>query len=77
MTLRLHFSIGLADHRTMHHAPLCFSMLSLQLSLLCLKALCQESLRESIPIFKHGRNTCVEELHIFATRDMMSGVLGR
>ena len=71
VTLRLHFSTGLADHRTMHLAPLCLSMLSLQLSLLCLKALCEDSLARIYPYVQHGRNKCVEELHIFATHDMM------
>ena len=77
MTLRLHFSIGLVDHRTMHHAPLCFSMLSLQLSLLCLKVLFEESLARVCPYFQFGRSKCAEELHFFATHDMMSRFLGR
>ena len=77
MTLRLHFSNGLADRRTMHHAPLCFSMLSLQLPLLCLRAACEESLARVYSYFQHGRNKCVEELYIFATHDMMSRFLGR
>ena len=75
MTLRLYFSVGLADYRTMHHVPLCFSMLSLQLSLLCLRVLCKESLARVYPYFQHGRNKCVEELYIFATHDMMSRFL--